>query len=158
MEMWETPGARIDLLIIRASRPDVEAARTEPLLTLLRKLLNPEVALRAQGRLILVIDGYDDDERELDMIPEVREWMREVDREFPYWLFFMDLGPRSTLTFVAFALCRYERVPGGSLLPEEELECFLVTRFAAMNELAAGLNMPEADIDSWSRKIGRFFA
>jgi hypothetical protein len=158
MEMWETPGARIDGLIFRASRAEVETGRTEGILTLLRKLLNPDVALRARGRLILIIDGYDDDKRELYMIPEVREWIREVDREFPYWLFFMDLGPRSTLAFVMFALCRYERVSGGSRIPDQELNQFLLARFAAMNGLATRLNIPQRDIDAWSREIGRFFA
>ena len=119
--------------------------------------MKPDVALRARGRLILVIDSYDDDQRELYMIPELREWMREVDREFPYWLFFMDLGPRSTLAFVTFARCQYERTSGGSFIQDQELKRFLVTRFAAMNQLAIRLNISQCEVDAWSREIGRFF-
>lgn len=158
MEMWVDPRSRIDQLVFRASRIDVETGSTQGILSLLEKLLNPNVALRAWGKLILVVDGYDDDQRELYMIPEVREWIREVDREFPYWLFFMDLGKRSTLSFVALALCPYERVPGGWNIPQPDLQQFLITHFMAMNELGKRLNISQHAIDAWLREVGKFFA
>lgn len=158
MEMWEISGARIDQLVFQASRVDVETFSTQGILTLLEKLLKPEVAMRAWGKLILMIDGYDDDERELYMIPEVRRWMQEVDREFKYWLFFMDLGPRSTLSVVALSLCPYERVSGGSIIPQAAMQRFLTVHFAAMNELADRLDISPRLIDAWSREIGDFFA
>ena len=84
---------------------------------MLNKLLAPEVAKRVQGRLFFGIRGYEDDPRDLWEFPEVRTWMRDLNAKFPYWFYFMDLGPHSTLAVVAFSLCQYEKVPGGKRIP-----------------------------------------
>jgi hypothetical protein len=70
----------------------------------------------------------------------------------------MDLGPRSTLAFVAFSLCKYESVPGGSIIPPDELKQFLIAKLAVLNELAIQLGIARQDIDARSREIDRFFS
>jgi hypothetical protein len=97
MELWERPGARVDRLVLHASRAEVEAADIDHALSALDKLLKPEVAQRLKGRLIFEIRGYEDDPRDLWEIPEVRAWMKALDQAFPYWFYFMDVGPGSTL-------------------------------------------------------------
>ena len=125
---------------------------------MLDKMLNPEVAKRLRGKLIFEIDGYLDDTRELYVIPEVREWMAVLDCAFPYWFYFMNVGPQSTLSFVVRSLCRYEGVPGDSVIPPDELQRFIIAHFAAMNVLASKLGDSQQDVDAQSREIGRFFA
>jgi hypothetical protein len=105
---WEHPESRVDNLVLMSSRAEVEAGDVVHASAMLQKLLKPENAKRLKGRLVFRIRGYDDDPRELFEVPEVRTWMEELDCEFPYWFYFMDLGPHSTLGFVAFSLCRWE--------------------------------------------------
>ena len=96
-------------LVLSPSRDDVEAGDISDVLTTLRKLLIPEIANRTKGRLFFSILGYDDDPRDLWEFPQVCAWMKALDRDFPYWFYFMDLGPRSLRPFGAarwFLLCR----------------------------------------------------
>ena len=60
--------------------------------------------------------------------------MRDLNAKFPYWFYFKDLGPHSTLALVAFSLCQYEKVPGGKRIPPAELRRF-PSGLAAMNVL-----------------------
>ncbi len=157
MEMWEHPGARVDQLFISASRRDVEDQEIGPALTTLGKMLKPEVARRVRGKVVFCIDGYDDDPRDLYHISEVRSWMAALDREFPFWFYFLDIGPASTLTFVMFSLCQFERVPGGSLIPPAELERFVDEHIQAMNTLAVRLGDPQHVTEARLRIIDEFF-
>ncbi|MGH7085618.1 MAG: chlororespiratory reduction 6 domain-containing protein [Stellaceae bacterium] len=156
MEAWEHPAARVDNLVLMGARAEVEAGDVSHTMKALNKLLHPDNAKRLKGRLIFGINGYDDDPRDLWEVAEVRVWMQMVDREFPFWLYFMDLGPRSALGFVAFYLCRWEKVPGGKLIPPEDLQAFLLVHFAAMNHLAARLGEVQEEIDARSQAIVRF--
>ena len=45
-------------------------------------------AMGAEGAVTLVFNGYDDDPRELESIPEVREWFAKLFEAWPYWSFF----------------------------------------------------------------------
>ncbi len=45
-------------------------------------------AMSAEGTVTLVFHGYDDDPRELEAIPEVREWFANLFKAWPYWPFF----------------------------------------------------------------------
>jgi hypothetical protein len=157
MEAWEDPASRVDNLVLMGSRAEVEAGNIKHASAMLQKLLTPENASRLKGRLIFGIRGYDDDPRELFEVPEVRTWMEELDREFPYWFYFMDLGSRSTLSLVAFCLCRWEKVPGGKMIPLGDLQVFVVNHFVAMNRLAASLGETQEEVDRRSREITAFF-
>jgi hypothetical protein len=155
--IWETPGARVDLLCISASRQEVEAGDTSHALAILQKLLKPEVARRARQRLVFSVNGYSDDPRELHMIPKIREWMRELDHQFPYWFYFMSTGRESTLAFVTLSLCEYDKVPGGSVARPESLDRFMLQHFVAMNKLCDALGEPEDQLYELSRQITDFY-
>lgn len=158
MEIWEHPDARVDQLILMASKEEVEANNTAGALASLQKLLQPANARKFRGRLIFGIRGYDEDPRDLWEIEEVRSWMQKLDREFPYWFYFMDTGPSSTLSFIAFSLCRHEKVSGGKVIPPEELQRFLLSHFAPMNDLSRRIGETQAENDARSREVAAFFA
>ena len=157
MELWENPGARVDHLVLYASRAEVEAADIDHALSALDKLLNPEVAQRLKGRLIFEIRGYEDDPRDLYEVPAVRAWMQALDQAFPYWFYFMDVGPRSTLSFVAFSLCKLKRLPNGKQVTPDELQQFLIFHFGTMSLLSKRLGESSSENDRRTLEIGRFF-
>ena len=67
-------------------------------------------ALRKQmGTLLVIFHGFDDDARELHCIPEVRRFVQEFRRIWPYWLFFMcPMNEVSTLPL--FTACCLEKL------------------------------------------------
>lgn len=157
MELWEHPDARVDHLVLKASRQEVESDDTSRAFAKLNKLLVPSTAKRARGRLIFVITGYDDDSRDLWEIPQVQAWMRKLDIEWPYWFYFMDTGKHSTLPLVAFSLSKWDKVPGGKTIPPHELQWFLQRHFEAMNSLSHKLNETQEETDARSREINTYF-
>jgi hypothetical protein len=154
---WEEPGAHVEILLLKGSRKEVEAGDISGALASLNKLLKPEVALRLKGRLSFGIDGYDDDPLELFEIPEVRYWIQQLCLQFPYWFYFMNLGPASTLKLIAFSLCKYEKVPGGKAIPLDELQKFLIFNFKAMNALSEELGESKEENDRRAREINQYF-
>jgi hypothetical protein len=157
MELWEQPGARVGVLQLYATRAEVEERNIDSTAITLGKLLVPEVARRVRGRLFFGIRGYEDDVKDLWEFPEVRTWMQDLNAQFPYWFYFMDLGPHSTLAFVAFSLCQYEKVPGGKRLPPEELRRFLVSGLATMNLLCKQIGESPEIAGQRSKQVVQFF-
>jgi hypothetical protein len=79
-----------DFLILVVSREQVESADITDVLDVLEKLLtSPEIALEFCERVDITFDGYNDDARELFEIPEVRNFVYELDNQFPFWLYFL---------------------------------------------------------------------
>ncbi|MBV6475224.1 MAG: hypothetical protein MOGDAGHF_00741 [Rhodocyclaceae bacterium] len=82
--------AVLEPVILVLPRPQIEAGDTDEALGLLQKLVSdPEAMLSCCGRVSLVIDGYNDDPRELFEIAEVRAFIQALDARWPYWYFFL---------------------------------------------------------------------
>jgi hypothetical protein len=79
-----------DFISIVISRQDVRSQNIEPTLSILKKFTHtPQMARNFMERISISFEGYDEDTRELDEIPEVRDFVHKLDDEFPYWLFFL---------------------------------------------------------------------
>src|SRR4051794_25527321 len=78
--------------VVMISRRDVESCKTSDTLAVLRKWVETSCHPReVHGKLQLSFEGYDSDQGELRMIPEVRMFTSELDEQFPYWFVFADL-------------------------------------------------------------------
>jgi len=89
LEIWELPN-EVDPLGVVVSREEVETLNTEPSLDVLRRLTaSPAIAKRFFERVDIAFHGYDDTTQELFEIPPVREFVRKLDEQFPFWLFFL---------------------------------------------------------------------
>lgn len=148
-----------DLLTVVVERSEVEAPDTRRVASLLRELMaSPAQARRRQGTLDLRIAGYDTHPNELFEIPEVRTYIQQLSREFPYWLYFASTKS-SSLQMIA--LCH---LPPGLTKNEKRaqfpirLHDLLMGRWIpALNEMAdfAGL-APEELRELSDRAIGYF--
>ena len=77
-------------LLIVVSRDEVERNDTSGPLSTLRWLIStPEIARDFRTRVDINFDGYNDRLEELFEIPEVRNYVHTLDREFPFWLYFL---------------------------------------------------------------------
>lgn len=74
------------VMVVTVTREDIEACGTAPALRSLNRLIDSKEALEASnGTISLLVSGYDDDPRELHLIPEVRTYFQRLDENFPFW-------------------------------------------------------------------------
>jgi hypothetical protein len=84
-------------------RDEVEGRDIQPTLQVLAPLIQSRRTARAfMERVCVAFDGYNDTTAELFEIPEVREYVHELDSRFPYWLYFLD---KRTHSFDAMWRC-----------------------------------------------------
>ena len=104
-------------------------------------------AMSAEGCVTLVFDGYDDDPRELESIPEVREWFAKLFEAWPYWSFFANRIDQ-TVPLVLTLLLTGEQVLGepgmvGWTFDLDELKPLLFEMLGYQNELIERLEIGE---------------
>ncbi|MFA7269470.1 MAG: hypothetical protein WC073_09015 [Sterolibacterium sp.] len=104
-------------------------------------------AMGAEGAVTLVFHGYDDDPRELEGIPEVREWFAKLFEAWPYWSFFANRIDQ-TVPLVLTLLLSGESVTGepgmvGWSIDLDELKPLLLEMFCYQNELIERLEIGE---------------
>lgn len=77
-------------LIVVVGREEVETSDTSAAMSVLSRLLStPEMIRQFRTRVDLAFDGYNSVRDELFEIPSVRQYVSQLDAEFPYWLYFM---------------------------------------------------------------------
>lgn len=126
------------------SRQQVESGdRKEPMAFLQHIVANPDHALEFMGRVSLIVDGYNDDARELFEIPEVRCYLKALDDQWAYWFFFLSQADDS-IKILEGCLCdTVEVIPGVASVDLEQMERYLTRHFTALNRLCETLDIPE---------------
>ena len=105
-------------------------------------------AMRAEGAVTLIFDGYDSDPRELEAIPEVREWFATLFKAWPYWSFFANRTDQ-TVPLIMTLLLSGEQVVGeeagmvGWSFDLDELRPLLLEMFGFQNALIEALAIGE---------------
>ena len=104
-------------------------------------------AMSAEGAVTLVFNGYDDDPRELEAIPEVRDWFAKLYSAWPYWSFFASRIDQ-TVPLVLTLLIPGDTVAGepgmmGWEFDADELKPLLFEMFGYQNELIERLEIGE---------------
>ena len=127
------------------SRQQIETGDMGEPLEFLRGLTaDPRAALDYCGRISLMVDGYNDDPREIFEISEVRAFLKGLDAQWPYWFFFLSQADES-IKVLESCLCEtIEVVPGVTSVDMDQLERSLARHFGAMYHLGESLNLPEA--------------
>ena len=148
----------VDWLGVAVSRDDVESNDISSTLGTLSSLLVDDATVRKfQERVNISFDGFDHDPREVYEIPEIRRFCAELDKSFPYWLYFLSTED-SSLKMMAFCLCRVKKkAPGLAMLGRGALGFFLSSHFSAMNELFANYSLDEQTNRSISDNIVNYF-
>jgi hypothetical protein len=86
------PGSPADLPSTRGcTGEDVEAGDTSSTIEFLKTLIVSPVAARTHFQNIdISFDGFNDDSREVFQIGPIRVFVTELNKKFPYWLYFMN--------------------------------------------------------------------
>lgn len=115
-----------------------------------------------EGKIIIWVLGYDNDERELWEIGEVKNYFNFLDRCFPYWFFFLNRvlpGNQSPILLMISLLVPIEKVivleneKKYSELNSEIYHEFLDIHFFYLNELTTDLNIPETRFNEIAAEI-----
>ena len=154
-------GPRLDLrpgvtepVVLMLSRREVEAGDPSAAVGRLNFLFNTREAIwRYRGQVALAVDGYNDDPRELVDVPEVRNFLAEFNRQWPYWAFFFNQVDDS-IKILALCLCA-DRCFGHGLVEVDvdKLKRFLSTGFAAMNSIFDDHGFPESELEAMSNGV-----
>jgi hypothetical protein len=141
--------AKGDILVIAITSESVMTGDIEPMLEKLTTLSSThEAALKWEGTLTFVFEGWDDDPRETAEIPEIRTYFAALAEAWPYWLHFGEkVG--DTIPHVLRLLCRgrYERprpgLVGWRFEDFDEIKRVLSRLFCGQNVMYDRLALPE---------------
>lgn len=150
-----------DPVIFVITRQQVEAFYLEDSLNFLRALVptsHREHARAYMDRLSLVISGYESDPRELFEIPEVCRYLRALDEQWPFWLFFFNQVDESIKVVALCLASSIEVVPGAAHIDPDGLRRFLERGFTAVNYLFESYGFPEAENVALSMGVSQLFA
>lgn len=79
-----------DLVILTISRADVEAHAIGRTVDALLKLTDSEIAFRRyESRLVILVEGFDDDPRPLNRIPQARRFIRSLSASWGYFYHYL---------------------------------------------------------------------
>jgi hypothetical protein len=146
--------------IISVSRKEVELNAIGPLYARLCENLWDKATVTAQCQTVnIVIDGYNEDPRELCDIPEARTYILTLDRYFPYLFFFGEIQEKNLRHgFVPFwhsiLICLLRGTENNNLLRQELFNDFWKRHFGAMNEVFEHFGLDAVDKD-WNARMSR---
>ena len=101
------------LLLMEISREDVERCYiANALENLLILIDSQENVLRYRASLLFQISGYDEDPRELPEIPEVRDFFRQLNNEWPHWFWFAARN-FGAIALIMALLCKVKVIRNG---------------------------------------------
>lgn len=141
-------------VIIMISRRQVESGDMLSVLKQLKILLaSREDCWLYRGQVSLVVDGYEDDPRELVDIPEVRSFLRDFSVQWPYWAFFFNQVDDSII-LLGSCVCGQSYPGNGTVeMDVEKIRQFLLDGFEGMNQLFGKHGFPEDELEKQSRGL-----
>lgn len=149
--------AKNQQIFVVCDSASISAGDISGVLPSLKSLSNDRsFAMRAEGSVTLVFNGYDNDPRELEAIPEVREWFAKLCEAWPYWAFFANRVDQ-TVPLIITLLLPGEQVAGnepgmvGWIFDLDEMKPLLFKLFGYQNELIERLEIGEGVNERASR-------
>ena len=113
--------------------------------------------------LALMIEGYDDDPREIYAIPEVRTFYQQLWRRWPYWLYFCNLDTENLMMMV---MCCLDSLDALKVKGQEQVKVtisplavvqFISDGFVPMNEMCARAGISEHQIFERTKAVFEYF-
>jgi len=140
---------QISPLVLVVSREEVERGEPARVLEMLTSLVSsPESARQSFERVDIAFHGYDDDTRDLSEIDSVREFVLELDNQFPYWLFFLSKEGLGLQCLLFCLLPPYLSEHGRATILPQKIGELLTNRWVpAMNHICASVGFSETDVE-----------
>lgn len=154
-----------DLILYEFSRFKVERGDFSHFLSqfALEKLPTSRRLRLMMNSVLFCIQGYEQDDREIHSIPEIRSFYRAFREQWPYWLYFCNLDDDTLKMMVLCCLDSFIAVKrdGQSEVNVEpdvgEFLAFLSRDFAPMNLVCERAEMFEDRIEQRTKAIFEYF-
>ena len=156
-----TRSPRIDLrpgvsepVVLMISRREVEAADLASVLSRLKVFLaTREDAWRYRGQMTLVVDGYNNDSRELVDIAEVRALLCGLEAEWPYWAYFFNQVDDSIKLLLSCVAGSRFLGRGAVEMDADLVAAALARAFGGMNMIFERFGFPEDELEKMSNGL-----
>lgn len=144
-----------DLLYVVVSKQDVLSGNTMSTIDVLKTLTrSPEDALRWRESVDIVFDGYNDTQWELFEIPEVRNFVYQLDEAFPFWLFFMSKARFGLQCIMLCFLPPFLKPEAKTTIFPERISRLLEDRWLpAMNHVCEFVGMNGNEIEQMTDRV-----
>ena len=115
---------------------------------------SPAVAREFMERVDISFDGYDDNTQELFEILGVRNFVSQLDEQFPLWLFFMSKAHLGLQCIMHCFLPPFLKPEAQERIFPERLGKLLANRwFPAMNHVCKFVGMSEHEIEQMTNRV-----
>ena len=148
-----------DIMSIQIPRVEVENWDINPTLRQLNRLKTDKVSAQKYGHsLSFEINGYEDSPKSLMEIRDVQKFMEKLDKEFPYWFYFLRNSDPS-LEFILFSVCPHykESSSGKWRVQRERFSKFMAEHHAALDEMFDLAEIKEEEREMMREEINTFF-
>jgi hypothetical protein len=123
-------------VVLEISRRQIDMQDVSSVLAELRVFsASREDAWMYRNQIVLTIDGYNDDPRELVNIPEVRSFLSDLLDRWPPWAFFINQVDNS-IKLLVMCCCGISFPKNGSAeIGQDKLMIFLLSAFEGINQM-----------------------
>jgi hypothetical protein len=147
------PGVTEPAVLV-ISRREVESGDLASILSRLKVFrANREDTWRYRGQMTLVVDGYNDDPRELVDIPEVRQLLKRFEAAWPFWAFFFNQVDDSIKLLLSCAAGASFLGRGAVEMDAELVAEALARGFGGINLIFEEHGFPESELEAMSRGL-----
>lgn len=155
----ELVKANVDFLTVVISKDEILRRDTSEPMKLFRQLLsNQQIARYFRERLEISFDGYNNVRDELWEIPEVRNYVIQLDSEFPYWLYFLSKKGTGLYAIIKCFLLPHLNTKAEKDINTPRLQSYLETRgFPAMNQLCERFEISEVENIEMTNRFTDYF-
>ena len=157
--MSQTP--RLDLrpgitepVVLMISRREVEAGDIASVVSRLKVFLaTREDAWLYRGQMTLIVDGYNNDPRELVDVPEVRTILCQFEAAWPYWAYFFNQVDDSIKLLLSCVAGRRFLGRGAVEMDAELVAAALARGFGGMNTIFERFGFPDGELEKMSNGL-----
>ena len=96
-----------DYIVLQIPQEAIHNCNTSEYVTLLHGITDSLKSFEAAfQKYVLLISGYDEDQRELYQIPEVVSFIKDLNSKLPFWLYFVNTSDKKFFSWMIACLCQ----------------------------------------------------
>ena len=139
-----------DHIVLQITQEAIQNCDTSEYVTLLHGATGTlQSFTEAFQKYVLLISGYDEDQRELYQIPEVVSFIKDLNSKLPFWLYFVNTSDKKFFSWMIACLCQAMSLDQDdeTIYADFNAEAYndlIETQFSNIVKLMSGLGMGES--------------